>query len=182
MNWKNWTLGSTAAAALAGLAIVTAAPSFAQDQSQNAPAAQTYQNNAHSGQSSAGSMQNQNGMSGPSGQMNGTNQNSSSDMTAKSANTVTLSSVRNAKTTLASAQVQDSSGQQVGQVTTVHTSRSGHPTKVDVTLTSNNGGTAKTISVKASQLRYDKNNNTLVTNLTATDLQSLPAASSTSGM
>ncbi|HTT84782.1 MAG TPA: hypothetical protein VMF67_14995 [Rhizomicrobium sp.] len=83
---------------------------------------------------------------------------------------------------LASAQVQDSNGQPAGQVAVVHTSHAGHPTKVDITLTSNDGGHAKTISVSASKLRYDRDNNTLIADMTLSDLQSMPAVSSTAGM
>jgi len=173
MNWKNWTLGSTALAA--GLAIASAAPSFAHDPSQGTPSTQSYQNSPQGGQNSAGSMQNSNGMT--SGMSQG-----SSNMTGTSASTESLSSVTDAKTTLASAQVQDSNGQQVGQVANVHTSRSGHPTKIDITLNSNSGTKAKTISVNATELRYDKTSNTLISNATLNDLQSMPAASSTSGM
>lgn len=170
------TFGRTGLVALAGLLMLAAAPSFAQTQSQTGspqsqtttpanPAGSSYQN-------STGTMQ------------NGAMQNGGSTYTPGTSKTAmsgeSLSRVKNAKTTLASAQVQDSSGQQVGQVSTVHTSRSGHPTKIDITLTSTNGGQAKTVAVSASKLRYNKTNNTLITNLSATDLQAMPTATSSS--
>jgi hypothetical protein len=184
MTLKSKTLASAALAVLAGLAMAASAPALAQDQSQSAPAAQTYQNDPGSAQNPNGQ---NNGMYGqPSGagrnSSMGTSQGTGAGATNTSSNTQSLNSVQNAKTTLASAQVQDSNGQQVGQVSTVHTSTSGKPTKIDITLSSNNGNPAKTVAVNASQLRYDPNSNTLITNLTATDLQSMPAASSSSGM
>lgn len=99
---------------------------------------------------------------------------------AHGAATESLGNVQNAKTTLASAQVKDSSGQQVGQVSSVHTGSSGKPTKVDIMLTPSNGGHGKTVSVRASELKYDQNSNTLITNLSASALQTMPAASSSS--
>ncbi|HEY6578850.1 MAG TPA: hypothetical protein VIY09_05970 [Rhizomicrobium sp.] len=161
--------GATGLAAFAGLAMMAALPAVAQTRDQTTPPTQTYQNNT-------GSMQGANGM-------NGSSQMNSSGMTTKaSTKGESLNHVKDAKTTLASALVQDSSGQLVGQVSDVHTSRSGSPTKVDITLSSTNGGKAKTISVSASKLRYDRSDNTLITNLSASNLQAMPSASSSSGM
>ena len=165
MTLKSRSLAGTGLAALAGLALAAAAPAFAQMRGQSSPPSQTYQNSPSSPMNSP--TYNQSSGTSRTGSMN------------TSASTESLNSVRNAKTTLASAQVQDSNGQQVGQVSTVHTSTSGRPTKIDITLNSNNGSPAKTIAVNASQLRYDPNSNTLITNLSATDLQSMPAATST---
>jgi hypothetical protein len=152
---------------LAGLAMMAITPALAQGQSRYSPPAQTYQNN------NPGSPLNAGGMNG--------NAADSGMMTTSSA-TESLTQVQNAKTTLASAQVQDSNGRQVGQVSNVHTSGNGQPTDIDISLNSNNGGKAKTVSVSASQLRYDRNSNTLITNLSANQLDAMPAASSTSGM
>jgi hypothetical protein len=175
----------TGLAALAGLLTMAATPTLAQYQNQPSnPQSQTAPNSGQatpgnpgapavqaspSYQNSTGSMQNSTGSMQNSGKM------------TSAANAESLSRVSHAKTTLASAQVQDSSGQQVGQVSNVHTTRKGHATKVDITLSSSNGGQPKTISVSASKLKYDKNSNTLITDMTANDLQAMPAATS-SGM
>jgi hypothetical protein len=166
MTFKSKTLAGAGLAAFAGLALVSAVPAFAQMQGQNAPPSQSYQNSPTSPMN-APTYNQQTGPGQSGGAMN------------TSASTESLTSVQNAKTTLASAQVQDSNGQQVGQVSTVHTSTGGKPTKIDITLNSNNGSPAKTIAVNASELRYNPNSNTLITNLSATDLQSMPAATST---
>ena len=89
---------------------------------------------------------------------------------------VSLSSVSNAKQTLASASVKDSSGQTLGQVEKVKTTASGTPTAVEVNLTS--APTPKTVQLKASQLRYDQSSNMLMTvGLSASEVQSMPAMS-----
>ncbi|HEY2446426.1 MAG TPA: hypothetical protein VGI20_11885 [Rhizomicrobium sp.] len=178
MKCKPQSIGGKGLATLAGLMMAAATPAFAQYQSgpsqgqsmpsqtspdqsspskMGSPSDQSYQSNT-------GSMQNQG--------------KASSSSTSSSANAESLTRVKNAKTTLASAQVQDSSGQQVGQVSNVHTTRSGHASKVYITLSSSGGGQAKTISVSASKLKYDKSSNTLITNMTANDLQAMPAATS----
>ncbi|HWE06684.1 MAG TPA: hypothetical protein VG274_08250 [Rhizomicrobium sp.] len=168
----------TGLAALAGLLTMAATPTLAQYQNQPSnPQSQTAPN---SGQATPGNP------GAPAVQASPSYQNSTGSMqnpgkTTSAASTESLSRVSHAKTTLASAQVQDSSGQQVGQVSNVHTTRKGHATKVDITLSSSNGGQPKTISVSASKLKYDKNSNTLITDMTANDLQAMPAATS-SGM
>jgi hypothetical protein len=102
---------------------------------------------------------------------------SSSSSTMSASEGEPLTHVKNAKTTLASASVQDSSGQSVGQVVDVHMSKHGTPTTIDVSLQSSAGGQPKTIAIKANKLRYDQSSNTLKADLTATDMQSLPTAS-----
>ncbi len=87
-----------------------------------------------------------------------------------------LSQVKDAKTTLASASVKDSSGQPIGQVASIHTTKHGTPTTIDVTLQSTGGGQAKTVAIKASKLKYDQSSNTLQTDLTSSEVQSLPSA------
>ncbi|HEY3778314.1 MAG TPA: hypothetical protein VGL35_09665 [Rhizomicrobium sp.] len=159
MKCKSETLVHGSLAACAAAALLAVAPALGQTQTQYTPPAHTYQNNT--GQNNAGAMQ-----TNPTG--------------TQGAATESLSNVQNAKTTLASAQVKDSSGQQVGQVRNVHTGSTGTPTKIDITLTPSNGGRAKTVSVRASELKYDQNSNTLITNLSASALQSMPTASSSS--
>ncbi|MGH6888407.1 MAG: hypothetical protein ACREHF_04295 [Rhizomicrobium sp.] len=156
MKCKRDTLVHGSLAALAAAAILAVTPALAQSKGQYTPPAQTYQNSTGAA----------NNMAAPTG--------------AQGAATESLSSVHNAKTTLASAQVKDSSGQQVGQVSNVHTGLTGTPTKIDIKLTSSTGGRSKTVSVRASELKYDQNSNTLITNLTANALQAMPAASSSS--
>jgi hypothetical protein len=156
MKWKSDTFVHGSLAALAASVALAVTPALAQNQSHYTPPAQTYQNNS----STTNGMNNTGGIQG--------------------ASTESLSRVQNAKTTLASAQVKDPSGQQIGQVRNVHTGTTGKPTKVDITLTSGNRGQTKTVSVKASELKYDQNSNTLITNLTTNELQAMPAASSSS--
>ncbi|MGA9795890.1 MAG: hypothetical protein WBQ17_10200 [Rhizomicrobium sp.] len=93
-------------------------------------------------------------------------------------NAVMLSSVSNPKTTLASAAVKDSSGQQIGHVKNVVTDSMGKPTKIDISLTQPSG-TAKTVAVRAGNLRYDQQKNALMTtSLTASQVDAMPAISS----
>jgi len=90
-----------------------------------------------------------------------------------------LSQVQNAKQTLSSATLQDSSGQQVGTVSNVATNASGKPTAVDVSITTS-VGQPKTVTIKATQLKYDASSNTLMTPMTADEISQLPAASAPS--
>jgi hypothetical protein len=157
MKRKCESLVQCSLAALAAGTILAVTPALAQSQPQGQsqyPPTQTYQNNS-------GSMQTH--MTGTQG-----------------AATESLSNVQNAKTTLASATVKDSSGQQIGQVRNVHTGSSGKPTKIDIMLTPSNGSQGKTVSVRATELKYDQNSNSLITNLSASALQSMPAATSSS--
>ncbi len=174
-------------AAFTGLLMLAASPTLAQSQygtapqnqpapgSETSPTAPPVTGSTDQANPAAASNQGMTGSQGTTGTSAGTTNSAKMSASAES-----LSHVKDAKTTLASAQVQDSSGQQVGQVSTVHTSRHGTPTKVDITLTGSNGAQAKVISVSASKLKYDPNSNTLITNLSATDLQAMPAASSSS--
>jgi hypothetical protein len=166
MTCRSRTIGTSSLAAFAGLAMAAITPALAQNQGRYTPPTQTYQNDPNSAINAGG----MNGDAADTGMM------------STSSATEPLTQVQNAKTTLASAQVQDSNGRQVGQVSNVHTSGNGQPIKVDVTLNSNNGNRAKTVSVKATELSYDRNSNTLITNLSADQLDAMPAASSTSGM
>jgi hypothetical protein len=182
----------TGLAALAGLLMLAASPVLAQqsaapqNQTQAAPGSTApAAGQAMPNSTAAPADQTSPAAPGASGQtMPGSAQSTTSPASnapaTMSASAESLSHVKDAKTTLASASVQDSSGQQVGQVSTVHTSKHGTATKVDITLSSAGGSQAKTISVSASKLRYDPNSNTLITDLSSTDLQAMPAASSSS--
>jgi hypothetical protein len=177
------TVGGTALAVLAAGLLMSATPSLAQYQGSQPAAgapATAQPGSAQPGASQPGTAQ-------PSGTMDQTNpgsatmpaQPSSSNSSTISASAgEPLSKVKDAKTTLASASVQDSSGQPIGQVANVHTTKKGTATKIDVTLQSAAGGQAKTVSIKASQLHYDSSSNTLKADLTSSDVQALPAASS----
>ncbi len=87
-----------------------------------------------------------------------------------------LSALVDANDILTSATVLDSTGRQIGQVSTVHTNANGVPTKVDVTLEAN-GGDLKVVSIDASRLRYDSNSDTLTTDVPAAQVIALPNAS-----
>jgi hypothetical protein len=178
MELKSSVLGGTATA-LAGL-LMLGATALAQDQggSYGAPSPSSQPPTSEPGQSAQ--------PNGPADQQQMTQPSQSaspSQMSSPSSSTMNanagepLSHVKDAKTTLASATVQDSTGQPVGQVADVHTSKHGTPTTIDVSLQSNASGQAKTVAIKASKLRYDQSSNTLKADLTATDIQSLPTAS-----
>jgi hypothetical protein len=182
MRLKNASLSG--AAVLAGT-LLCASAAFSQETpapSPNAPSQPAAAQPGSEGQPSG--MMNQNTpatatpgatSTSPGSQQMSSPQSTSSTMSASAGEPLTK--VKDAKTTLASASVQDSTGQPVGQVANVHTTKRGTPTTIDVTLQS--GGQSKTIAIKASSLRYDASSNTLKTDLTSSDLQSMPSASGT---
>jgi hypothetical protein len=174
------TLGSVALSALTGT-MLFAATAFAQTTPAPDPNAASQPATAQPGSEGQPYGAQDQTMPGSTASPNatGTTQTSSPQANApiNASADKPLTSVKNAKTTLATASLQDSSGRPVGQVTTVHTTKRGTPTTIDVTLTS--GGQAKTVAIKASSLRYDETSNTLKTDLSSTDLQSLPTASGT---
>ena len=104
----------------------------------------------------------------------GTQPTTSNTMGSQAAGIQPLSQVSDPSTTLASATVQDSSGQSVGQVQSVKTTTAGKASSVAVTLTSSN----KTVSIRASRLRYDPSSKTLKASLTSSQISSLPATQS----
>jgi hypothetical protein len=83
--------------------------------------------------------------------------------------------VSSPKTALASATVQDSSGQPVGQVQSVKTTSGGKASTVAVSVTPTTGGAAKIVSIKASRLRYDPSGNILKASLSSSEINALPA-------
>lgn len=187
MTSKPRLLGGTALAAFAGTMLL-AASAFAQDQSMSnaapTPGSPSQPSTAEPGttaQPMGQKDQNAPSAATPSGQQQTTTPSSSSSSAAQTMSASAgepLSKVKDAKTKLASASVQDSTGQAVGQVTTIHTTKKGTPTTIDVSL-QGSGGQAKTIAIKASELRYDESSNALKTNLTASELSSMPAATTT---
>lgn len=175
----------TGTALLAGTMLL-ASSAFAQYQSQSGtpsagtpPSQPSTAEPATSPQPSMPADQNT-GTTGQQGQQQmNTPQSSSQNATTMSASAgEPLSKVKDAKTTLASATVQDSSGQQIGQVANVHTTKHGTATTIDVTLQSSGGTQPKTVAIKASKLRYDESSKTLKSDLTSSELQSLPSATS----
>lgn len=185
MKTSSRMLGSCALGALTG-GLLLAASALAQDQTQPAaqpmPGAQPSTSQPAPGAQTgapADQTMSQPGMSGQQGQMGSPQSTSSGNGSTISASAgQPLSKVKDAKTTLASASVQDSTGQQIGQVTTVHTTKKGTPTTVDVTLQSAGSGQAKTVAIKASKLHYDQSSNTLKADLTSSEVQQLPTATS----
>jgi|SRR5215469_7778364 len=185
MRSKNSLLGGAALAALAST-LLFAGSAIAQYQSGtgNAPpsspsATSGAQPGATTDQTNAGSATGQQQMSTtPSSPSSSSTTPASSSATMSASNGESLSKVKDAKTTLASASVQDSSGQPIGQVSAVHTSKKGTPTTIDVTLQSAGGGQAKTVAIKADKLKFDQSSNTLKSDLTSSEIQSLPTATS----
>jgi hypothetical protein len=80
---------------------------------------------------------------------------------------------------LASASVKDSYGQMVGRVQRVKKSASGRPTTVDIALTTATAQ-GKIVTVKASNLKFDPANKIVVAQLSSSELDTMPSASSTS--
>ncbi len=144
---------AAAMAAIAGALILAASPATAQ-YTQSAPAAQPAQTT-------------QAPMSSPQTPM-------SSPMTEQSTSTQPASQVSSPETTLASATVQDSNGQSIGQVKSVKTSSGGKASSVAVSLSS----AGKVVSIKASKLRYDPSGNVLKASLSSTEINALPATQS----
>jgi len=177
MRSKNRMLSGAALSAFAGT-MLFAASAFAQSAPSEVapgPGAASQRSAAEPGSEAQpyGATQ-QNAPDASSQQQMSSPQSTSPTMTNAS-NGAPLSTVKDAKTTLASASVQDSTGQPIGQVANVHTTKRGTPTTIDVMLQTSSGRT-KTVAIKASKLEYDQSSNTLKTDLTSTEVESLPAA------
>ena len=106
-----------------------------------------------------------------------TQSSTTNGMSSQTGSMQPLTQVSNPKTTLASATVQDSAGQSVGQVQSVKTTSSGKASSVKVSLTTSKGA-GKTVSIKASDLSYDPSSNMLKSTLTSTQIDSMPATQS----
>lgn len=175
MAIRTRVLSGTALSAFAGT-VLLAATALAQDQGASG-AGPTSGTNAQPSAAEPG--QTAQPYSTPQNapqQMNSQQMNSSPSSATMSASAgEPVTKVKNAKTKLASASVQDATGQPIGQVASVHTTKKGTPTTIDISLQST-GGLAKTVAIKASKLRFDQSSNTLKTNLTSQEVQSLPAA------
>jgi len=88
-----------------------------------------------------------------------------------------VSQVKDPSATLASANVEDSSGETVGQVKSVSTTADGKASAVNVSLTGSNGA-GKVVSIDASNLRYDSDSKRLKSSLTQSQIDSLPVTQS----
>jgi hypothetical protein len=80
---------------------------------------------------------------------------------------------------LASASVKDAYGQKVGQVRAVKKSASGRPTSLDIALTTATAQ-GKVVNVKASNLKFDPANKIVIAQLSSSELDTMPSASSAS--
>jgi hypothetical protein len=87
--------------------------------------------------------------------------------------TVALSAIANPPQTLANASVETSSGQAVGAVQKVVTGTDGKAQSLDVALL---GAQSKIVAIDAAQLSYDQSRNVVVAQLSADQIQALPAA------
>ena len=87
--------------------------------------------------------------------------------------TVSLTALTNPPQTLANASVETSTGQAVGAVQKVVTGSDGKAQAVDVALL---GARSKIVSIDAAQLAYDQSRNVVVAQLSADQIQALPAA------
>lgn len=86
---------------------------------------------------------------------------------------VALSAIANPPQTLANASVETSSGQAVGAVQKVITGTDGKAQALDVALL---GAQSKIVAIDAAQLSYDQSRNVVIAQLSADQIQALPAA------
>jgi len=106
----------------------------------------------------------------PMGQDNGATGNASATPQSSSTQEMALNKVQDPKTALASAKVEDSSGQTVGTVSKVDTSKTGKAESIEIALNTPTA-TGKTAKIKASQLQYDSMNNTLKAKLSQSQIE-----------
>lgn len=165
MRCKHIMLGATMFAAAA-----LAAPAFA--------APTDTQTNPTSTQSEPSNMQTQPDTMGTPGATEPGNSGLHSSASQANAKPVPLTSVSDSKTKIMSAPVQDAAGNTIGTVQQVSTSPSGKAKSVDVTLTTT-GGQSKIVKIKASKLRYDSASNLLKADLTKSEIEKLPTATTT---
>ncbi len=88
-----------------------------------------------------------------------------------------VDSMPNASTALASATVQDATGQPVGQVKSVKTSSGGTADSVAVSLTSGDNS-GKVVNIKADKLTFDPSSNVVKSTLTIQEIDQLPTQQS----
>jgi hypothetical protein len=176
MKFKSLALGG---AAIVGLALAgLPAAAYTHHPATPAENAQTDQLNAQALQ------QAQSGDSAAASSTTASNTNSGATMEANSgaqmtsasnmpAGTVALSAIANPPQTLANASVETAQGQAVGAVQKVVTGSDGKTQALDVSLL---GSSSKIVSIDAAQLSYDQTRNVVVAQLSAEQIQALPAA------
>jgi hypothetical protein len=188
MKFKSFALGG---AAIVGLALAgTPAGAYTHHPSTPAEQAQTNDLNAQS-LSQAQGQPAQQAQAQPSQQTasadttttasnapstSDTQSNAAGQMTNTSgtpSGTVSLTALTNPPQTLANASVETSNGQAVGAVQKVVTGTDGKAQAVDVALL---GAQSKIVSIDATQLAYDQSRNVVVAQLSADQIQALPAA------
>lgn len=176
MKFKSLALGG---AAIVGLALAgLPASAYTHHPATPAENAQTDQLNAQalqqaqSGDSAAvSSTTTSNTNSGATVEANSGAQMTSATNTP--AGTVALSAIANPPQTLANASVETAQGQAVGAVQKVVTGSDGKTQALDVSLL---GSSSKIVSIDAAQLSYDQTRNVVVAQLSAEQIQALPAA------
>ena len=176
MKFKSLALGG---AAIVGLALAgLPASAYTHHPATPAENAQTDQLNAQALQ------QAQSGDGAAASSTTASNANSGATMEANSgaqmtsasnipAGTVALSAIANPPQTLANASVETAQGQAVGAVQKVVTGSDGKTQALDVSLL---GSSSKIVSIDAAQLSYDQTRNVVVAQLSAEQIQALPAA------
>ena len=176
MKFKSLALGG---AAIVGLALASVPASAythhpatpaenAQTDQLNAQALQQAQSGDSAAASSAAASNTNTGAtmgSNPAAQMTGA--------TNMPAGTVALSAIANPPQTLANASVETAQGQAVGAVQKGVTGSDGKTQALDVSLL---GSSSKIVSIDAAQLSYDQTRNVVVAQLSADQIQALPAA------
>jgi hypothetical protein len=181
MKFKSFALGG---AAIVGLALAgTPAGAYTHHPSTPAEQAQTNDLNAQSLSQAQGqpAQQAQQTASADtttalSPSTSDTQSNAAGQMTNTSgtpSGTVSLTALTNPPQTLANASVETSNGQAVGAVQKVVTGTDGKAQAVDVALL---GAQSKIVSIDATQLAYDQSRNVVVAQLSADQIQALPAA------
>ncbi|HEY4113483.1 MAG TPA: hypothetical protein VGM17_05420 [Rhizomicrobium sp.] len=106
----------------------------------------------------------------------GTTSPGSMSQSTNGANLQSLTQVSDVST-LNNASVQDQSGTPIGTVHKVVTGSSGKAASIQVDAQTSMG--TKTVSIKASRLKYDPSRNILQTTLTKSEIDALPKASGT---
>lgn len=81
--------------------------------------------------------------------------------------------------TLNSASVQDRDGNAVGSVYKVILGSDGRPSQVQVVAEGTPGMAAKVVTIDASRMKYERNRNVIVANLTRSEIAALPAVQGT---
>ncbi len=174
MKLKSFALGG---AAIVGLALAgVPASAYTHHPATPAEMAQTDQLNAQSLQQAQSTDQTATSSTMASNTSSPAQSNSAGQMSSAAGTptgTVALSAIANPPQTLANASVETSSGQAVGAVQKVVTGTDGKAQSLDVALL---GAQSKIVAIDAAQLSYDQSRNVVVAQLSADQIQALPAA------